>query len=104
MTLSPLRCVRAIDDDISAGALAFLLAPIDPKTPLTQACNRGAGGMGKPTHCGGQLVDRRAALVSQKANNRREFRTFTRRGNCGWRRKVIRACVMIWDVLPAFTG
>jgi len=73
MTLSPLRCVRATDDDISAGALALLLAPFNPKTPLAQACKRGAGGMGKPAHCGGQLVDRRAALASQKANNRREF-------------------------------
>jgi hypothetical protein len=73
MTLSPSRCVRAIDDDIGAGALAFLLAPFDPKTPLTQACTRGASGMRKPAHCGGQLVDRRAALASQKANNRREF-------------------------------
>jgi hypothetical protein len=73
MTLSPSRGVRAIDDDISAGALAFLLAPFDPKTPATQACKRGAGGMGKPAHCGGQLVDRRAALASQKANNRRQF-------------------------------
>ena len=27
-------------DQLSAGALAFLLAPFDPKTPLTQACKR----------------------------------------------------------------
>ena len=73
MALSPLRCVRAIDDDISAGALAFLLAPFDHKTSLTQACKRGAGGMGKPAHCGGQLVDRRATLAPYKADDRREF-------------------------------
>src|SRR5271166_4823407 len=73
MTLSPLRRVRAIDDDVSADAIAFLLASFDHKTPLTQACKCGAGSMGKPAHCGDQLVDRRAALASQKANDRREF-------------------------------
>ena len=73
MPPSPFRCIRVIDDDIGARALIFRLAPIDLEPALSQACQRGPGGMGKPAHCSGQLVDRRAALASQKANDCREF-------------------------------
>ena len=62
-----------IDNDIGARALIFRPAPIDPEPALPQAGQRRAGGMGKPTHCVGKLVDCRAALSSQKANHLREF-------------------------------
>jgi len=48
---SPFRCSLAIDNDICARALIFPLAPIDLEPALSQAGQRGAGGMGKPTHC-----------------------------------------------------
>ena len=70
---SPFRSFRVIDDDIGARARIFRLAPIDLEPALAQACQRGAGGMGKPGHCSGQLVDCRAALASQKADDFREF-------------------------------
>jgi hypothetical protein len=41
------------DDDIGARALIFSLAPIDLEPAFSQAGQRGAGGMGKPTHCVG---------------------------------------------------
>jgi hypothetical protein len=50
---SPFRSIRVIDDDIGARALIFSLAPIDLEPGLSQAGQRGAGGMGKPTHCVG---------------------------------------------------
>ena len=62
-----------IDDDIGARALIFRLAPIDLEPALSQAGQRGAGGMGKPAHCVGKLVDCRAALSSQKANGSASF-------------------------------
>ena len=61
---SPFRCFRYIDNDIRARALIFRLTTIDPEPALAQARQRGPGGMGKPAHCSGQLVDRRAALAS----------------------------------------
>ena len=70
---SPFRRIRAIDDDIGAGALIFRLASINPEPAFAQACQGGAGGMGKPTHCVGQLFDRSAVLASEQVDDRREF-------------------------------
>ena len=70
---SPFRRIRAIDDDIGAGALVLRLASINPEPALAQASQGGAGGMGKPIHCVGQLLDRSAVLPSEQVHHRREF-------------------------------
>ena len=73
MSASRLRRVRAVDDDIGAGALILPLAPIDPEPSLAQPGQRGAGGMGKPTHRVGQLLNRSAALASEQVHDGPEF-------------------------------